>query len=263
MTNSRIIKHLQTDKINRDELNYREKIQPCEYNYGSLAQLSDGRINILPLLSQIRGKVLELGAGSCWLSSELSRKEPVTEVFSLDMSEQLLTVVAPQVMEYLGADISKITRIVGDFNDLSIFGNSTIDFVLFDAALHHIPLNSYREVFSEIHRVLKPTGQVIAIREPFLSLIPLVSHVQCYTFGRYEKKYGVTENTFSKNQWMRLLTKHGFDCQMVKYNEIYYLTPSISWKDKIKKIISLTPLKYIFYIYRPSYIVILNKCIKA
>jgi ubiquinone/menaquinone biosynthesis C-methylase UbiE len=79
----------------------------------------------------------------------LSRKQNIDKVFSLDMSEQLLTVVAPEVMKYLCEDTSKITRIVGGFNDLLIFPDYSFDFVMFNDAVHHIPVSSYSRYFKK------------------------------------------------------------------------------------------------------------------
>jgi hypothetical protein len=60
MVSSKIIKSNQTSNINKCELNYHKNFQTDEASYGSLAKLSDGRRNIVPLLPHVKGKILEL-----------------------------------------------------------------------------------------------------------------------------------------------------------------------------------------------------------
>jgi ubiquinone/menaquinone biosynthesis C-methylase UbiE len=258
MADSKLIRHSFASTLNQQELAYREKIQPSERGYGSLEKLADGRRNIIPHLPHIKGKILELGAGSCWLSSELSKKESVDEIYSLDMSYTLLTEVAPKVMEFLQADTKKITRVVGDFNKLE-FAESVFDFVMFDSALHHIPLDTFTSVFKEIDRVLKPDGKIIAIREPFLCKIPIIKQAQHIAFGVSERKFGVTENAFSYKEWACLFNQVGFDCEFIPCKDGFSVGSTMNIKNIVKKLINYTPIRHLSMSYRPSYIIVLKK----
>jgi SAM-dependent methyltransferase len=205
-----------TPFLNAREKHYRDHIQPLEDPYGDIqkwySRIEDGRRQIIPFLKQAfnpRGDILELGAGTCWLSSELSKLDGVRKLCCVEMSDAILRNVAPRVMEHLGADRSKITRMLGDFNKLDLQEES-FDFVFFDSALHHIPGDAFDRVLTEVHRVMKADGRGIAVREPFLSPIPFFRVWQRRHFGRHEKRFGVTENIFSNREWKQRIERCGF-----------------------------------------------------
>jgi ubiquinone/menaquinone biosynthesis C-methylase UbiE len=147
----------------------------------------------------MEGQVLDLGAGSCWFSAELSRWPEIERVFALDFSERLLEEVAPQVIAHLAGDETRITRVVGDFHRLE-FPDDSVDHVVFDAAVHHVPADSFAVVFDEIRRVLKPGGSMVAIREPVLPVLPGLKEYKRRAFGRHERQFGVTENSFTRGE---------------------------------------------------------------
>ncbi|MFA6888187.1 MAG: class I SAM-dependent methyltransferase [Candidatus Woesearchaeota archaeon] len=219
-----------TEFINKNELKYRNNIQPYENEYNQtdkwVKTINDGRRNILPILTShidFKGNILEVGAGSCWFSSELSRISSVKKVYSLEMSEHILKNIAPSVMLSLNANTHKIVRIIGDFHKLH-FPDSFFDFIVFDASMHHIPTETFSIVMKEICRVLKNDGTVVAIREPFLSPIPFFNINQKNQFGSHEKKFGVTENIFEKKKFVKLLKKQHF--------KIYFKYYGFEKKDK-------------------------------
>jgi SAM-dependent methyltransferase len=200
---------------NLQELQYREKIQLTERRYGSpekwYKRIQDGRLSIIPFLEKenivFSGKILELGAGSCWCAAELSKTYSVRQVYALDFSRILLTEVAPYVMKYLNADITKITRVRGDFYDLSYFGEGYFDFVIFDAALHHaaFPQKTLREAC----RALKKGGRIICIREPVLPPWTPFKEFWRKIFGTHEKRYGVIENSRTLAEWKLIFHNAG------------------------------------------------------
>jgi len=219
---NRLLYSRMTPKINRQEMDYRSLVQPTEEAYSNISKIikriNDGRqaivIELLKNGIKPRGKILELGAGSCWLSSSLSKLNDVEQVYALDFSEFLLTKIAPEVMKYIGADEKKIVRVVGDFNQLE-FDDSFFDFVFFDATLHHV--TDLDNVLAEVRRVLKPEGMLIAIREP---VVPIFRPWTKWSFGKHERRYGVTENIYYISQWRRFFEHNGF---MVKF--IPFLPP--------------------------------------
>lgn len=190
----------------------------------------------IPLINQIeqeinfKGKILEIGAGTCWLSAELSKIPTVKLIYALDFSEKLLEKIAPIIMKKLGAKREKIIRILADFHQLP-FENNTFDFVVADAALHHALNLSL--VLKELHRVLKKTGEGIMVREPvkpFLSVSRLIKG----EFGIEERKYGVTENIYTSKQWLDYFKKAGFHLSF---------RPIFAGKDIFTYMIRFTPLR--------------------
>lgn len=121
------------------------------------------------------GRVLEIGAGGAWLTAELSKLPRVVEVVATDFSPKLLKERAPKVFELLNASTAKITRMPGDFHQLS-FPNDHFDFVVSSAVLHHA--SNIVQVLRETKRVLKPGGHFVAIREPVWPLVKIKSRAK-------------------------------------------------------------------------------------
>lgn len=196
-----------TPDANPLELEYREKIQLVEHRYNDLQKwykrIQDGRLGIIPFLENngivFSGRILELGAGSCWCASELSKLLDVRQIYALDFSRTLLTEVAPIIMKYLDACMNKIIRVRGDFYDLNYFSENYFDFVIYDATLHHAmyPQKTLREA----RRVLRRNGSIICIREPVLPQLTPFKEFWKERFGTHEKGYGVIENSYTLAEW--------------------------------------------------------------
>src|SRR5262245_61841754 len=73
---------------------------------------------------RVRGKVIDFGAGTCWVTARLSRLASVDEVVALDLSERFMTTVGARIIEQTGADASKIRFAVSSFNETP-FGNDS------------------------------------------------------------------------------------------------------------------------------------------
>src|ERR1039457_6348591 len=124
---------------------------------------------------EFRGRILEIGAGGAWLSAELSKQPRVVEVIAMDLSPRLLKEQAPKVFKLLNANAAKITRMPGDYHDLD-FPNNHFDFVVCSAVLHRAA--NIVQALREAKRVLKPGGQLVAIREPVWPLVQLRSRAK-------------------------------------------------------------------------------------
>jgi ubiquinone/menaquinone biosynthesis C-methylase UbiE len=121
---------------------------------------------------EFRGRILEIGAGGAWLSAELSKLPKVVEVITTDFSPRLLKEHAPRVFGLLKANTGKISRMPGDCHKLD-FPNQYFDFVVCSAVLHDAA--NIVQVLREAKRVLKPGGQLVAIREPVWPLVKIKS----------------------------------------------------------------------------------------
>jgi ubiquinone/menaquinone biosynthesis C-methylase UbiE len=134
----------------------------------------------LPFLTEkcgleFRGRILEIGAGGAWLSGEISKLPRVVEVIATDASPKILKELAPKVFELVNANTAKITRMPGDFHKLDFPANH-FDFVVSSAVLHHAA--NIVQVLREAKRVLKPGGQLVAIREPVWPLVKIKSRAK-------------------------------------------------------------------------------------
>jgi ubiquinone/menaquinone biosynthesis C-methylase UbiE len=201
-----------TRYANLSELKYREEIQLREPQYESIqkwCKRAQDYIHIISFLEKegIRfyGMVLVLGAGSCWLPFTLSKLRTTQRIYALDFSKTLLTIVAPEIMRHLKADMSKIVRVRGDFYDLSYFKENSFDFVIYDAALHHAdyPMITLREA----SRVLKSNGKLLCISEPVAPSLSPFKEFWKRKLGRRERKLGITENIFTLDEWRSIFNR--------------------------------------------------------
>jgi hypothetical protein len=69
---------------------------------------------------RMRGRAIDVGAGTCWLSAKLSRVPEVDQVLAVDLSERFLATVGARVMKHFEADLRKLTFVASDFNDMPI-----------------------------------------------------------------------------------------------------------------------------------------------
>lgn len=112
---------------------------------------------------EFRGRILELGAGAAWFTAELSKLPKVVEVIATDFARGPGQEQAPQVFKTLRAHEAKITRRPASPHRLN-FSDNHFDFVVCNAVLHDAM--NLLLLLCEVRRVLKPGGQLVAVREP-------------------------------------------------------------------------------------------------
>lgn len=105
--------------------------------------------------STFSGTVLEIGAGSALISSQLSKLPEVKSVLSIDYDPYTVQNLMPLVQWATEADSSKITRVIGSYNKLDL-NDGSVDTVVAVGAMHHS--ENLDDTFSEAYRVLKPGG---------------------------------------------------------------------------------------------------------
>ena len=160
---------------------------------------------------EIRGRVIELGAGSCWFSSKLSRLKGVSEVVALELSDNELIVKGTPGLERFGADMDKIQFIVGNFNSVS-YAPESFDVVVFARALHHS--NDAKASLTQANRLLRPGGKLIAFQEHIVPAI--LSRTRKLSL----KKRTTVELTL--RGYKDLFAKTGFDFQEIPYFVDHY-----------------------------------------
>ncbi len=166
----------------------------------------------LPILYNLKarydfhGEILEIGAGSSWLSALISKIPAVKKVYALDASRDLLEVADKYIINRLNGIKSKIELVNADFNSLP-FEDNKFDIVLCDASLHHA--GNLSVLLKEIYRVLKSKGFFVAIREPVKPLI------FWRKFGENEIAKGATENIYRKEEWRKCFSEAGLRLEIV------------------------------------------------
>lgn len=156
------------------------------------------------------GLVAELGAGSCGLSSCLSRLSNVSHITSVDISMLRMQKMIDLSEHILGGDKTKIHPIASDFNKPLPFENCELDAVVFDAALHHT--RSMWDTLGECYRVLKPGGVLVAQRELFLNQLRAKSQI-ANLLKSPEAAAKVSENMYLKEQYIYYLKMAGFNVE--------------------------------------------------
>lgn len=195
------------------ELAFRETEGHLQTEFGSEAEwlrcIQEDFPKFIPFLTRkcglhFRGRILEIGAGACWFSAELSKIPAVNEVVAIDFSPRLLKEQAPRIFKLLKANAAKITRMPGDFHRLD-FSDNSFDFVVCAAVLHHAV--DVTEVLREAKRVLRPRGQLVAIREPVWPLIKFKSR------SKTQRKLvdaGVNEHLYTLAEYRRFFAAADF-----------------------------------------------------
>lgn len=129
------------------------------YDY-SLNVMSLGRINrirrkIALLVPRKSKKILEIGAGTGSQITEIKKRLKNSDCFAIDSSKGMLK-IAKQKAKNLD-----ITFIKKDFSKLG-FPKNYFDVVVASLAIHEVSVKKQKTTLSEIYRVLKRNGKLIA-----------------------------------------------------------------------------------------------------
>ncbi len=149
----------------------------------------------------IHGKGLEIGSGSSAFGITASRRLAVESIVCSDIEPERLSEAKDFFLPRLQGESAKITFLVADFHKLP-FKNHVFDFILADAALHHS--TSPNILLSELKRVLKAQGTIIAVREPIAPKLPGLKQWRKMTFGWRQRYKGDIENIYTQEEWREL-----------------------------------------------------------
>lgn len=104
------------------------------------------------------GKVLEVGAGTGLTSCEISSFSEVKEIFCLDYDEYTVENLMPLVQWSLGADATKVKRVIGSYNKMNVPA-ATFDCVVAVGSMHHS--EDLDATMKECFRVLRAGGKFV------------------------------------------------------------------------------------------------------
>jgi SAM-dependent methyltransferase len=158
---------------------------------------------------EFRGRVLEIGATGGGLSAELSKLPKVVEVTATDFTPKLLREEAPKLFRLLNAHEAKITRMPMPAARLD-FPDRHFDFIV-TAALLHRALNMVT-LLREIHRLLKPGGTLVALREPVLPW------VKWKPAARRKAKPALPGRTYTLADYLEFFALAGLELQTRRLN---------------------------------------------
>lgn len=157
--------------------------------------------------------VLEVGAGSAWLSALLSRDTRVRRVIVTEIDARRLALAQEYFAPALDAHREKMVFRQHDFHNLESVADRSVDVVVVDAALHHT--DTPVALLQELRRILAPGGRLLAIREPVLPLLPGLQQLKRWQFGRAQIKCGDIEHTYTQREWRAHFANAGLHMQFV------------------------------------------------
>jgi len=97
--------------------------------------------------------ILDLGCGTGTLTLQLKRRYPQAEVMGLDADPQILAIARAKAA---GADV----QFQQGMSFPLPFPDESLDRVVSSLMFHHLTRDSKQKTLSEIHRVLRPEGQL-------------------------------------------------------------------------------------------------------
>jgi ubiquinone/menaquinone biosynthesis C-methylase UbiE len=161
---------------------------------------------ILPTLRKLEGNVLEIAAGSCWLSCILKNRFPSAQFLTSD--------IAPNSMRK-GIQVSRLFNCrldmyVGCMTEKLPFKDNKFDYCIGYAALHH---TLGADAIREINRILRPGGFYLGWGElsaPF----PLKHILRWEHFGKVK----VRVHNQSWYDWKKLFREAGFSTVNLSLN---------------------------------------------
>ncbi|MCG8462699.1 MAG: class I SAM-dependent methyltransferase [Holophagales bacterium] len=111
--------------------------------------------------ARLRGRGIELGAGTALLSCALAVRSDVEQMTAVEYVPDMVRLIQPRVIEHcLGAaQRRKVIRANGSFDELGA-EDASFDFAIEIGSLHHS--NDLPRTMAEIHRVLRPGGVLLA-----------------------------------------------------------------------------------------------------
>ena len=148
------------------------------------------------------GTIVDLGAGTCWLSATLVRRPEVERSIAVEFSRRRLEELAPVALAYLGAPAEKVERVVADFYNHGL-GTEIAAWVFMDAAFHHAadPVRVARVAYD----LLRPGGRFVLFREPTLATLRRTRD------HGVEDEHGSFEREYYARGYLDFLRRAGFE----------------------------------------------------
>jgi len=203
-----IIKRYSVEELNQKAENYFQHIsEPTPFLARPFSNFNKSPDSLTALGALLSGlqlgksmKVLEIGAGVCWLSRLLNQMGAVT--VSVDCSKSAIETAKQYFKDYpiIGDYLQEPQFLVYDGHHLELDDQSIDRIICFDA-FHHIP--NLEEVLTELHRVLKDGG-IAGYAEPGLF------HSYNAQSQSEMRNYGVLENDLHLDQLKAVAEKIGF-----------------------------------------------------
>lgn len=186
---------------------------------GAFLNISLGGKDYYRFINQLKGslKILEIGADSCWSAAKLSQNH---KVWALDINEHLF------LRDFWLKKDRYFEAVQADMHELP-FQKESFDLIFASAAIHHS--SDLEKVAGEFFRVLKKGGFLMFLREPMRGKWARSD------FGKSQKNLGVSENLYSKEEWLRAFKNAGFKNLKIALSYLEYPYSQKYFLRRIKK----------------------------
>lgn len=140
-------------------------------NETNLKRCFEDALKFAASIGEIKGHIIDIGAGVAWTSALISRIPSVQSVTAVDFSEHRLMKIAPIVFEQLQGDSDKYQPILGDF--LQFDHEELFDVAIFCQSLYMFP--NLDKTLAKIRGLLVKGGLIIVACERIVSFYPWYS----------------------------------------------------------------------------------------
>ncbi|MDA2931405.1 class I SAM-dependent methyltransferase, partial [Acidobacteria bacterium AH-259-O06] len=150
---------------------------------------------VVPNIEEQRGpflRILDLGAGNCWLSKRLAEKGHGVAAVDLITNTE----------DGLGAHVhyqQVFTPVQADFDHLP-FGDDQFDLAIFNSAFHYS--TNYEKTLQEACRVLGSSGRVVIMDSPLYHHSPSGQQMLQEREACFRQKYGFPSNALPSENFL-------------------------------------------------------------
>ena len=186
-------------------------------------------------------KILDLGAGNCWLSYRLTLKSHTLAAVDLLTNS----------LDGLGAHIHypvDFTVAQAEFDNIP-FANNQFDIVIYNASFHYAV--SYRETLREAMRCLTPDGQIVILDSPIYNDRASGEKMVREREKHFKNLYGFSSNSIPSENFLtyQKLARLAFECSLSwqTYEPYYNLKWALRpWLAKLRG--SREPAKFLLIV---------------
>jgi len=188
-------------------------------------------LSIKKFINKSNSVILEIGAGKCWVMSRLAKHNYCV---ALDiLTRKPIGLEAGEV--YMANYRIFFERVVADMIELP-FKDQMFDYVIISSTLHHSP--DLNKTLAEVKRVLKSSGQVILLNEPYQGLIG----GQERTLAQADYERGLHEARYSIKFWHDSFSSGGFMAKIFLPENLVSILKFKSWPFKKLAVLLSRPL---------------------
>lgn len=199
------------------------------YEPGAVLNISLGETDYFRTLKTLlpHQDILEIGADTGWSCNQLTRAGH--NVLGIDINHHL------ELRDLWLKNKAYFELAQVDMNDMP-FKDGVFDVVFASASIHHSP--KIQETAKEFYRVLKPGGKIIFLREPISG-----DRFKKKEFAKEQNEMGISENLYSKGEWVEAFQKAGFQNIETELSNLDYGKVITHTNGKMKMIYILKNIK--------------------